>query len=45
MKTIYAPSLLPHITSPTRVSPRSKTLKDNIFSTDTNGEVNFFYFH
>ena len=29
---IYASSLLPHITSPTRVSPRSKT-------NDTNEEV------
>ena len=36
---IYATSLLPHITSPTCLSPRSKTLIDNIFSTDTNEEV------
>ena len=36
---IYASSLLPHITSPTHASPRSKILIDNIFSTDTNGEV------
>ena len=36
---IYASSLLPHITSPTLVSPRSKTLIHNIFSTDTNEEV------
>ena len=28
-----------HITLPTRVRPRSKTLIDNIFSTDTNEEV------
>ena len=36
---IYASSLLPHITSPTCLSPRSKTLIDNIFSTDTSEEV------
>ena len=36
---IYAFLLLPHITSPTRVNPRSKTLIDNIFSTDTNEDV------
>ena len=36
---MLASSLLPHRTSPTRVSPRSKTLTDNIFSTDTNEEV------
>ena len=36
---IYATSLLPHITSPTDVSPRSKTLIDYIFSADTNEEV------
>ena len=32
-------SLIPRITSPTRVTPRSKTLIDNIFSTDTANEV------
>ena len=32
---IYSCSLIPRITSPTRVTPRSKTLIDNIFSTDT----------
>ena len=36
---IYATSLLPYITLPTCVSPRSKTLIDNIFSTDTNEEM------
>ena len=36
---IYTSSLLPHITSPTGVSPKSKPLTDNIFSTDTNEEV------
>ena len=36
---LYAYSLLPHITSPTCVSPRSKTLIDNIFLTDTNEDV------
>ena len=30
---IYSNSLVPHITSPTRITPRSKTLIDNIFST------------
>ena len=36
---IYASSLLPHITLPTCLSPRFKTLIDNIFSTDTSEEV------
>ena len=36
---IYSCSLIPRITSPTRVTPRSKTLIDNIFSTDTANEV------
>ena len=36
---IYDSSLLSHITAPTGVSRRSKTLIDNIFSTDTNEEV------
>ena len=36
---IYTSLLLPHIASPTGVSPKSKPLIDNIFSTDTNEEV------
>ena len=36
---IYSCSLIPRITSPTRLTPRSKTLIDNIFSTDTANEV------
>ena len=31
---MFSNSFMPHITSPTRISPRSKTLIDNIFSTD-----------
>ena len=30
---MYLNALIPHITSPTRITPRSKTLLDNIFST------------
>ena len=36
---IYSCSLIPRIISPTRLTPRSKTLIDNIFSTDTANEV------
>ena len=35
LELIYATSLIPHITSPTRLNTRSKTLIDNIFSTAT----------
>ena len=34
-----SPSLIPQVTSPTRITPRSKTLIDNIFSTDANAET------
>ena len=30
---MYLNALIPHITSPTRITPRSETLIDNIFST------------
>ena len=36
---IYSTSLIPQITSPTRITPRSKTLIDNIFTTDSNDET------
>ena len=36
---IYSSSLIPRLTSPTRISPRSKTLIDNIFTTDTYDET------
>ena len=36
---IYLTSLIPPITSPTRITPRLKTLIDNIFSTDANVET------
>ena len=36
---IYSTSLIPQITSPTRITPRSKTLIDNIFTTDGNEET------
>ena len=36
---IYSTSLIPQITSPTRIKARSKTLIDNIFSTDANAET------
>ena len=36
---IYSCSLIPHITSPMRPTPQSKTLIDNIFSTDTANDV------
>ena len=36
---IYSPSFIPRITSPTRLTTRSKTLIDNIFLTDTPNEV------
>ena len=36
---IYSCSLIPRITSSTRLTPRLKTLIDNIFSTDTTNEV------
>ena len=35
LELIYSTSLIPHITSPTRLNTRSKTLIDNIFSTAT----------
>ena len=31
---MYSASLVPHITSPTRITSHSRTLIDNIFSTD-----------
>ena len=36
---IYSTSLIPQITSPTRITPRSETLIDNIFTTDANEET------
>ena len=36
---VYSTSLIPQITFTTRITPRSKTLIDNIFSTDANGET------
>ena len=36
---IYSTSVIPQITSPTRITPRSKTLIDNIFSTDANADT------
>ena len=36
---VYSTSLIPQITFTARVTPRSKTLIDNIFSTDANGET------
>ena len=36
---IYSTSLIPQITSPTKITPRPKTLIDNIFSTDANAET------
>ena len=36
---IYSTSLIPQITSPTRITPWSKTLIDNIFSTNANAET------
>ena len=36
---IYSCTLIPRIKSPTRLTPRSKTLRDNIFSNDTANEV------
>ena len=36
---MYSSSLLPQITSPTRISTKSKTLIDNIFSTDSPSRV------
>ena len=36
---IYSASLIPQITSPTRITPRSKMLIDNIFSTDPSVET------
>ena len=36
---IYSSPLIPHITFPTHLTPRSKTLIDNLFSTDTPNEV------
>ena len=32
IKTTLKPSLKPHITTPTRITPQSKTLTDNIFT-------------
>ena len=39
LNQIYTTSLLPHITSPTRIGLNSKFLIDNIFPTDTNEEL------
>ena len=36
---MYSSSLLPQITSPSRISTKSKTLIDNIFSTDSPSRV------
>ena len=36
---IYSTSLIPQITSPTKITPRSKTVIDKIFSTDANAET------
>ena len=36
---IYSTSLIPQITSSTRVTPGSKTFIDNIFATDANAET------
>ena len=36
---IYSTSLIPQITSPTRITPRSKTLIDNIFSSGANAKT------
>ena len=36
---IHSCTLIPRIKSPTRLTPRSKTLRDNIFSNDTANEV------
>ena len=36
---IYSTSLIPQIISPTRITPRSKTLIDNIFTTVANKET------
>ena len=36
---IYSSPLIPHITFPTHLTPRSKTLIDNLFSTDPPNEV------
>ena len=36
---MYLNALIPHITSPTQITPRSKTLIDNIFSTFPPEEV------
>ena len=38
---IYSTSVIPQITSPTRITPWLKTLIDNIFSTDANAETLF----
>ena len=40
LEQVYATSLKPNITAPTRINTRSKTLIDNIFSTET-GENSF----
>ena len=36
---IYSTSLIPQITSPTKITPRLKTVIDKIFSTDANAET------
>ena len=36
---IYSTSLIPQITSSTRITSRSKTFIDNIFATDANAET------
>ena len=36
---IYSTFLIPQTTSPTRITPRSKTLIDNIFTTNANEET------
>ena len=36
---VYSSSLVPQITTPTRLSPRSKTLIDNIFTTDNTENI------
>ena len=39
LELIYTASLIPHITSPTRLNTRSKTLIDNIFSTTSDENI------
>ena len=36
---VYSSSLVPQITTPTHLSPRTKTLIDNIFTTDNTKDI------